>query len=290
MKPAAFAYHAPDSLAAALALKADLGDEARFLAGGQSLIPAMNFRVAQPAALVDLNRLSELDYVRVEADELRIGALTRQRRLERDPLIRRHARLLSEAAPHIAHPQIRNRGTLGGSLAHADPAAELPVVVTALNGRLRARSTRGERWINAEEFFIGLFTTALEPDEMLVEVALPPLPPAAGAAFVEVARRHGDYALLGVAAVVTLQADGPRLRLVYLNAGEGPVVARAAAAALQGRALTPAVIDEIAALAAERDIQPIGSLHASPDYQRHLARVLTRRALVTALERAVEAR
>ncbi len=290
MKPAAFAYHAPDSLAAALALKADLGDEARFLAGGQSLIPAMNFRVAQPAALVDLNRLSELDYVRVEADELRIGALTRQRRLERDPLIRRHARLLWEAAPHIAHPQIRNRGTLGGSLAHADPAAELPVVVTALNGRLRARSTRGERWINAEEFFIGLFTTALEPDEMLVEVALPPLPPAAGAAFVEVARRHGDYALLGVAAVVTLQADGPRLRLVYLNAGEGPVVARAAAAALQGRALTPAVIDEIAALAAERDIQPIGSLHASPDYQRHLARVLTRRALVTALERAVEAR
>lgn len=290
MKPASFAYHAPDSLAAALALKAELGDEAKFLAGGQSLIPAMNFRVAEPGALVDLNRLSELDYVRVEADELRIGALTRQRRLERDPLIRQHARLLWEAVPHIAHPQIRNRGTLGGSLAHADPAAELPVVVTALNGRLRARSARRERWINAEEFFVGLFTTALEPDEMLVEVALPPLPPATGTAFVEVARRHGDYALLGVAAVVTVQAAGPRLRLVYLNAGEGPVVARAAAEALQGRALTPAVIDEIAAVAAERDIQPIGSLHASPEYQRHLARVLTRRALVMALERAVEAR
>lgn len=290
MKPASFAYHAPDSVAAALALKAELGDEAKFLAGGQSLIPAMNFRVAQPAALVDLNRLTELDFVRAEAGELRLGALTRQRRLERHPLVKQHARLLWEAVPHIAHPQIRNRGTLGGSLAHADPAAELPVIVTALNGRLRARSVRGERWLDAEQFFLGLFTTALEPDELLVEVALPPLPPDTGTAFVEVARRHGDYALLGVAAVVTLLPAGPQVRLVYLNAGEGPLVARQAAEAAPGRALTPPVIDEIAAVAAEHDLQPIGSLHASPEYQRHLARVLTRRALVTALERAVEAR
>lgn len=290
MKPASFAYHAPDSVAAALALKAELGDEAKFLAGGQSLIPAMNFRVAQPAALVDLNRLTELDFVRAEAGELRLGALTRQRQLERHPLVKQHARLLWEAVPHIAHPQIRNRGTLGGSLAHADPAAELPVIVTALNGRLRARSVRGERWLDAEQFFLGLFTTALEPDELLVEVALPPLPPDTGTAFVEVARRHGDYALLGVAAVVTLLPAGPQVRLVYLNAGEGPLVARQAAEAAPGRALTPPVIDEIAAVAAEHDLQPIGSLHASPEYQRHLARVLTRRALVTALERAVEAR
>ncbi len=289
MKPAPFTYHAPDSVAAALALKAQLGDEAKFLAGGQSLIPAMNFRVAQPAALVDLNRLAELDFVRVEAGELRLGALTRQRQLERHPLVKRHARLMWEAVPHIAHPQIRNRGTLGGSLAHADPAAELPVIVTALNGRLRALSARGERWLDAAQFFLGLFTTALEPDELLAEVALPPLPPDSGTAFVEVARRHGDYALLGVAAVVTVLPAGPQVRLVYLNAGEGPVVARQAAEAAQGRALTPPVIDEIAAVAAEHDLQPIGSLHASPEYQRHLARVLTRRALVTALERAVEA-
>jgi carbon-monoxide dehydrogenase medium subunit len=288
MKPASFEYHAPETLAAALALKAQHGDEAKFLAGGQSLIPAMNFRIAQPALLLDLNRLADLAFIRAAGGELRLGALTRQRAVERDPLVKQHAPLLHETMPHVAHPQIRNRGTLGGSLAHADPAAELPVIWVALDGRLRVQSVRGERWVPAGDFFISLFTTALEPDEMLVEVALPALPARTGTAFLEAARRHGDYAMLGVAAVVTLDEAGrcQRARLVYLNAGEGPLSAPQAAAGLAGQTLTPAAIEAAAAYGAEHEISPMGSLHASPDYQRHLARVLARRALRLAAERA----
>jgi carbon-monoxide dehydrogenase medium subunit len=209
MKPAPFEYLAPDSLAAALEALAAHGGEAKLLAGGQSLIPAMNFRLAQPAVLIDLNRVSELDFVERQPDgSVRIGALTRQRRLERDPELARAAPLLAQALPHVAHPQIRNRGTFGGSLAHADPAAELPAVAVALGARLRLRSARGERWVPAEEFFLGLFTTALDPDEALVEAVLPAPPPRRGTAFLEIARRHGDYAQVGVAAWVTLAGDG----------------------------------------------------------------------------------
>lgn len=288
MKPAPFDYHAPATLAEALSLKAQLGDDAKFLAGGQSLIPAMNFRVAQPASLVDINPLTDLAFIRAEAGELRLGALTRHRALERDPLVRQHAPLLHETMPHIAHPQIRNRGTLGGSLAHADPAAELPVICVALGGRLRAQSARGERWIPAAEFFVSLFTTALAPDELLAEAALPALPPRTGTAFVEAARRHGDYAMLGAAAVVTLDEAGrvQAARLVFLNAGEGPVDARQAAAQLAGRPLTAETAAAAAAHAAAQEINPMGSVHASPEYQRHLARVLGRRALQTAAARA----
>lgn len=288
MKPAPFEYHAPVTLAEALALKARHGDEAKFLAGGQSLIPAMNFRVAQPASLVDLNGLADLAFIRREAGELRLGALARQRAVERSPLVKEHAPLLHETMPHIAHPQIRNRGTLGGSLAHADPAAELPVIAVALDARLRAQSVRGERWIPAAEFFVSLFTTALEPDEMLVEVALPALPARTGTAFLEAARRHGDYAMLGAAAVVTLDAAGrcERARLVFLNAGEGPVDARQAAGQLAGQALTAEALAAAAGHAAEHEISPLGGVHASVDYQRHLARVLGRRALSLAADRA----
>ncbi|MBL8055950.1 MAG: xanthine dehydrogenase family protein subunit M [Anaerolineales bacterium] len=288
MKPAPFDYHAPASLAEALALKAQHGDDAKFLAGGQSLIPAMNFRVAQPACLLDLNGLPDLAFIRPEAGELRLGALTRQRAVERSPLVKDHAPLLHETMPHIAHPQIRNRGTLGGSLAHADPAAELPVIAVALEARLRAQSMRGERWIAAGEFFVSLFTTALAPDELLVEIALPALPPRTGTAFLEAARRHGDYAMLGVAAVVTLDEAGrcERARLVFLNAGEGPVEARQAAGQLAGQALTPAAAEAAAAHAAGHEINPLGGVHASPEYQRHLARVLGRRALLLAAQRA----
>jgi len=289
MKPPAFEYHAPDSLEAALALLAQHGGDARPLAGGQSLIPAMNFRVAQPAMLVDLNPLTELDYVR-EADggELRVGAMTRQRRIERDALAARLAPLLHGAMPHIAHPQIRNRGTIGGSLVHADPAAELPVIAVALDARFHARSASGERWISAAEFFLGLFTTTLMPDELLVEIAFPPLPAGAGWAFVEFARRHGDYALMGVAARLALDAGDicRDARLVYLNAGDGPVDAKQAAGLLRGQALTPDAIEAAASMAAETEIAPTGNVHAAPEYQRHLARVLTRRALMQAFERA----
>ncbi len=291
MKPAPFHYEAPASLAAALALKAQHGDTAKFLAGGQSLIPAMNFRLTQAEVLIDVNALAELDFIRSVDGELRLGALTRQRRLEREAEVARHAPLLREALPHVAHPQIRNRGTLGGTLAHADPAAELPVIATALEARLRAQSTRGERWIAAAEFFITLFTTALEPDEMLVEVALPALPPGTGTAFVEFARRRGDYALMGVAAVVTLDAAGvcQQARLVYLNAGDAPVSARAAAAMLAGQPLTPEAMAAAAEHAAAAEIEPLGNVHATAAYQRHLARVLTRRALASAGQRARQA-
>jgi carbon-monoxide dehydrogenase medium subunit len=287
MKPAPFDYQAPHSLEEALALKARHGDDAKFLAGGQSLIPAMNFRLVQAALLVDVNGVPGLDFIRAHGGELRMGALTRQRRLERDPLVAQHAPLLRETMPHVAHPQIRNRGTLGGSLAHADPAAELPVIAVALGARLRAQSTRGERWISADDFFKGLFTTDLAPDEMLVEVALPALPPRTGTAFMEFARRRGDYALMGVAAVVMLEGDGvcQPARLVYLNAGDGPVSAKQAAGILQGEKPSPQVIEAAAASAGD-EIYPMGNVHASPDYQRHLARVLTQRALTLAFERA----
>ena len=287
MKPAPFKYVAARSLDEALALKAEHGDEARFLAGGQSLIPAMNFRLAQPAMLIDINPLKELDYIRRAGNVLRIGALARYRALQRDAAVARHQPLLAETLPHVAHPQIRNRGTLAGNMAHADPASELPAVVLALGGRMHARSGRGERWIDARDFFKGALTTALKSDEMLTEIELPDLPAKSGAAFLEVSRRRGDYAMMGVAAVVTLGADGACIgaRLAYCNAGEKQMLAGKAAQALVGRRGADKYISDAAALA-ESEIDPQGNVHASKKFQRHLAGVLTRRALQTALARA----
>ncbi|MEM7353973.1 MAG: xanthine dehydrogenase family protein subunit M [Acidobacteriota bacterium] len=289
MKPAAFEYEAPSSLEEALALLAQHGDEAKLLAGGQSLVPMMNFRLSQPALLIDCNGLSELDFIRQDASgELRIGAMTRQRRLERDPLVHRHAPLLAETIPYVAHPQIRNRGTVGGSLAHADPASELPVIALARRARLRLARAGIERWVDASDFFVGLLATALEPEEMLVEIALPPMPARTGWAFMEIARRHGDYAQVGVAALVTLAADGSceAARLVYLSVGETPMEAPRAASLLQGAALSEERLASAARVAASEEIDPTGDIHASQDYKRHLAQVLTLRALGQAAERA----
>ena len=166
MKPAPFEYHAPLSVEQTLELLREHGEEAKILAGGQSLVPAMNFRIVQPSLLVDINRVPNISYIREEGAVLRVGTMTRERQLEFDPLITKQSPLLAEALPFIAHPQIRNRGTIGGSLVNADPAAELPVLMLALNARLKARSTSGERWIEAQDFFVGMFTTALEADEM----------------------------------------------------------------------------------------------------------------------------
>lgn len=291
MKPAPFEYLAPDSLDAALeALARGIGEagDAKILAGGQSLIPVMSFRLAQPALLVDLNRLRELDYVRQEDGGLRIGAMTRQRTLERDPLVARLSPLLAETVPFIAHPQIRNRGTVGGSLAHADPAAELPAVAVALDARFRLRRSSGERWVDARDFFCGLFATVLEPDEMLVEVALPAPPPRTGWAFLEVARRHGDYAQVGVAARVTLDDAGTcrEARLVYLSVGDGPVEARGAVGLLAGTDGGDEAIAAAAEKASRDEMDPTGDIHASSDFKRHLARVVTGRALRRAFARA----
>ncbi len=288
MKPAPFAYHRPATLDEALTLLAEHGGEAKPLAGGQSLIPAMNFRLARPAVLVDLNRVAELGYVRAGRDGLQIGAMTRQRAVERSEAVRSAAPLLAEAMPFIAHPQIRNRGTVGGSLAHADPAAELPAVMLALEARFRARGPQGERWIPAGEFFTGILETALGPDELLLEVVVPKSPARTGYAFAELARRRGDYALVGVAARVTLDRRGrcQAARITLFSVGDGPVLAAAAAAMLDGQEPSPEAMRAAADAAAQRDIDPPSDIHASAAYRRRLAAVLTRRALQRAVERA----
>jgi CO/xanthine dehydrogenase FAD-binding subunit len=289
VKPAPFEYLVPDSLEAALAMLAQYGEDAKLLAGGQSLVPAMNFRLVQPGVLIDLNRLNDLAYVHPsDAGGLRVGAMTRQSRLESDALVSTHAPLVAETAPYIAHPQIRNRGTFGGSLAHADPAAELPVITLALDADFRVQSSDRQRMIPATDFFQGMFTTDLEPDEMLVEVEIPPQGPKTGWSFMEIARRQGDYAMMGIAALVSLDEDGvcQRARLVYLNAGDGPVSAVGAARLLEGERFSPRAIESAAILASEEEIDPPGSVHATPEFQRHLAKVLTRRALQQAYRRA----
>jgi carbon-monoxide dehydrogenase medium subunit len=289
MKPAPFKYLVAETLDQALAVKAEHGDEAKFLAGGQSLIPAMNFRLAEPALLIDINALTDMAYVMESGDgAIRIGALTRQRTLERDRLIARRQPLVREAAGHVAHPQIRNRGTLCGNLAHADPASEQPAVLLALGARLRAQSVAGDRWIEARDFFVSLFTTALEEDEMLVEVELPALAPRTGTCFIELARRPGDYAMMGVAAVVTLGEDGTcaDARLTYCNAGEVPVAADRAARSLVGERIGDEQL-RVAGDMAREEIGPTGNAQASEAFQRHLAAVLTGRAVKRALSAAV---
>ncbi|MEX1143487.1 MAG: xanthine dehydrogenase family protein subunit M [Anaerolineales bacterium] len=287
MKPAPFEYFAPETLEAALELKSQYGDEAKPLAGGQSLIPAMNFRLAQPAILIDLNRIADLRYIHKNGS-LRIGAMTVQAQAEHDALVAEHVPLLHEAIPNIAHSQIRNRGTMGGSIAHADPASELPVICIALDARMRVQNKTGERWLEAREFFTGLFSTAMQADELLVEIEFPTMPKRTGYAFLELARRSGDYAMAGVAALLTLATDGTceQASLVYLNVGDGPVEAPQAVASLKGAKPTIEAFREVALIASQKDMAPFGNLHASANYQRHLSAVLTERALAKALERA----
>jgi CO/xanthine dehydrogenase FAD-binding subunit len=288
MKPAPFEYHVPDSLEQALRLINEHADEAKFLAGGQSLVPAMNFRVVQPTVLIDLNRVSELSFIREEGETVRIGAMARERHLEFDASIEKRTPLLHEAVPFIAHPQIRNRGTIGGSIVNADPAAELPVLMLALSARLKAKNISGERWIDAHDFFAGMFTTALTPNEILVEIELPFMPSHTGWSFMEVAPRAGDYAMMGVAALVTLDENGKckTAKLVYLNAGDGPVDAKEAVKLLEGETLNDALIDSAAEMASQKEINPFGNMHASVDFQRHLANVLTKNTLKQAIQRA----
>jgi carbon-monoxide dehydrogenase medium subunit len=291
MKPPPFRLIFAKTPAEALAAKAAYGEDARFLAGGQSLVPALNFRLLEPAVLIDINSLTELAGMRSSQNGyVRIGALTRYRDIERDPQAVRDLPLIHEALPHIAHPQIRNRGTIGGNLAHSDPASELPAIVAALAGRLRAQSAKGERWITASDFFIGALTNALAADEMLTEVELPAAPPRSGSCFLEVARRRGDFAIIGVACMVRLGEDGScsEARIGLCNAGAVPVLAAEAAQSLVGRHLAAADFDEAAALVAAA-IKPGGSIHASKEFQQHLAGVLTKRALTTAHERARDA-
>ncbi len=291
MKPAPFEYYAPTAVEEALELLARFGWEAKALAGGQSLIPMMNFRLAQPTVLVDLNRIGELSYVRAGPDGgVRIGAMTRQREVERSELIAERAPMIHAAMPKIAYPQIRSRGTFGGSIAHADPSAELVAASVALRGKFRVRSRRGKRWIAAEDFFLGLFTTALEPEELLVEIELPPMPQRSGWGFLEVARRHHDFALVGVVAWVGLDAVGrcEQARLVYFSVADGPVEAQEAAGMLKGQVPTAESIREAAETAGDVDVDPASDINASSAYRRHLVKVLGKRALTEAFARAAQ--
>jgi carbon-monoxide dehydrogenase medium subunit len=284
MKPAPFEYHAPDTLDEALVLLAEHGTAAKPLAGGQSLIPAMNFRLAQPSVLVDLNRIDELSYIRAGDSGLSIGGMTRHRRLEQSTDIGRLAPLMSRAMPFVAHIAVRTRGTLGGSLAHADPAAELPAVIVALDGVLLLRSSTAARKLKASEFFLGLFTTALEPGELLVGVDVMPHPAGTSFAFEEVSRRHGDFALAGVAASVTRDSNGvcTGARIALFGVADRPVLALTASNALVGTRPTAARIRDAAEASARADFEPTSDIHASSDYRRHLAAALTARAVTRA--------
>ena len=289
MKPPPFEYYNPNTVDEALSLLAEHGYDAKPLAGGQSLIPIMNFRLAQPAVLVDLNNISELSYIQPdEGGGLRLGAMTRHYQVEHDPLIAERAPLIFEAMPKIATSQIRSRGTFGGSIAHADPSAELVAVSVALGGRFRLRSQSGEREAAASEFFLGMFTTLLEPQELLVEATFPAMPARTGWALMEVARRPHDFALVGVAAVLSLddQERCQDTRIVFLSVGDGPVTAHHAAEVLRGQVPTPELMRAAAETAAADDVDPSSDIHASSAYRRHLVKVLTRQALELAFERA----
>jgi carbon-monoxide dehydrogenase medium subunit len=284
MKPAPFEYHRPASLAEAFDLLERYGDDGRILAGGQSLVPALNMRLATPRAVIDINRLPGLDAIRLAPEGLVLGALARHEAVERSPLVGEHAPLLALAMPHVGHEAIRTRGTVGGSLALADPAAELPACAVALDATIRVEGRRGRRDVPAADFFRGVYTTALEPGELVVEVVVPR---ATGwrSAFQELARRHGDFALAGLAARARVEGDAIReARLVFFGVGAAPVRARGAERALAGRrADTEAIGASRRALAGELD--PPGDVHGSPALRRHLAGVLLSRVLVQ-LERA----
>lgn len=287
MKPAAFDYQAPSTLTDALSMLGD-GEDTRVLAGGQSLVPLLAMRLAQPAMLVDLNGVGELAYVRRDNGHVAIGAMTRQRDAERDPLVRYLFPVLSEALGHVGHVTIRNRGTVGGSVAHADPAAELPAAMTALDASLVLTGPAGIRTVPAADFFQSYFTTAIEPGELLTEIRLPVPAAHSGAAFEELSRRNGDFAIVGVLAAVTL--DGGRVsaaRIGVAGAAPTPVRPVAAEAVLVGAAPTGDVVEAAAAAVAE-GINPVDDIHGTAGYRRKVSAVLTRRALHRALARAQE--
>ena len=288
MKPAPFRYAAPRTVDEAVALLGEHAGEARVLAGGQSLVPLMNMRLATPAMLVDINKIADLAYVRPWDGGLAIGAMTRDSALERDAEAARRLPMLVEASACVGHPAIRNRSTVGGSIAHADPAAELPAALLALDAELVVRGPGGERTMPIGDFFQGYLQTSMAPEELLVELRVPGLPAGAGSAFLEFARRAGDYALAGVAAAVALGADGTiaDARLALCAVGPTALRASAAEAALRGQRPGPEAWMAAAAAVREAISEPPSDIHGSGDYRRHLAGVLTRRALARAASRA----
>lgn len=290
MKPAQFEYFAPAALSEAIELLVEHGDDVKILAGGQSLVPLMNMRLARPKVLVDINNLAELAFIRERDGGIAIGALTRQRAAEKSTLCRDQAPLLQEAIGYIGHLAIRARGTIGGSIAHADPAGELPAVATALGAEVVVRGPAGERIVRPDALFVTYLTTTLGPDEIVTEVRLPPWPEGAGWSFMEVSRRHGDYALVGVACV--LQLDNgvcSDAQLVFTGVGGTPYVSAVGQDTLRGERPGPALFEQVErAVASDPDLQPDADIHASATYRKEVAGVMAKRALNVAFERATE--
>lgn len=285
MKAPRFSYVRADSVEHALALLAKHGEDARILAGGQSLMPTLNMRLSQPKLLIDINRLDALEGIALRGGEVRIGALARHVAVARSPIVAEHLPLIAEAMPHVAHVAVRNRGTFGGSIALADPAAEMPACALALGARFVLAGPGGRREVAAEDYFRGLYDTARKPEELLIEALIPVRQPGCVCAFMELARRHGDFAIAGVAC--NLQIAGGVVtggRLVYFGSDDRPTLAYRALAAIVGKRLD-AESSEAAAAALAQDLKPMSSPQASAKLRLHLQRVLTRRALEVAAMR-----
>ena len=279
MKAPRFAYTRPDSLDEVLALLAEHGDEARILAGGQSLMPTLNMRLSRPSLLIDINRIDALKGIGLDNGTIRIGALARHAEVMGSAIVAERLPLVAEAMPHVAHVAIRNRGTFGGSIALADPAAELPACALALDAELVLASARGRRTVAARSFFKGLYDTERGDDEILVETRIPALGPGYRSSFMELARRHGDFALAGVCCHAKVEGDVlSDVRLAYFGSDDRPRLAAAAAAAAEGKSWSDGVKEAVKE-ALGGDLDPIGNFHASAATRLHLARVLTGRAL-----------
>ncbi len=287
MKPALFEYLRPETVDEAVELLARHNPDARILAGGQSLVPMMNYRLAQPGCLIDTNAVTDLSYIRDDGECLAIGAMVRQSAIEDSSLVVAKCPLLTEATRLIGHRTTRNRGTIGGSVAHADPSAEYPTVLAVLDAEIVARGVGGERRIRAEDFFITYCTTSLAPNELLTEVRIPFLPEASGCAFEELNSRHGDYAIVGVATVVTLDVDGrcDRLRIALAGVGGTPIRCLDAEALATGNSLNDETIDSIGKACTDV-ADPQDDMHATAEYKRAMVGVLVRRALRTAITRS----
>ena len=286
MKAPRFSYVRAESLDHVLRLLAEHGDDARILAGGQSLMPVLNMRLAQPKLLIDINRIDALKGISLRDGAVRIGALTRHVEVMSSPIVAQHLPLIAEAMPHVAHVAVRNRGTFGGSIALADPSAELPACILALGASLIVESERGRRTIAADDFFHGLYETARDPDELLVEVFVPPQKHDHVSVFMELARRQGDFAIAGLACYARCERQVvSEARLVYFGSEVKPTLAKSAMAAINGKEWSSA-IGEAACAALADDLDPIDNPFGRPATKLHLQRVLTRRALATAMERA----
>ncbi len=288
MKPVKFDYFAPTSVPQALDTLAELGYDGKVLAGGQSLIAAMNFRMARPAALVDLNGVPELSYIKSTSDGgLAIGTMTRVNVIEHDAEVAKRFPLLPEVAKFIAHPAIRRRGTFGGAIAHADPAGQLPSIAIAMNANVLIRGKDKERWVSAPDLILGPFMTVIEPDEMLVEVVLPANPPHTGSNYMQVSRQNGGYAQAAVASIVTLDGEKVKnVRLVLMGVGEAPILSQKAVEILVGQKPSEEALKAVAEACATSEIDPATDLHATADYRRTLIRALVVRSLDQSIARA----